>query len=92
MLLIRNFFFLFIPFRQEEHLEPFKYNLKCSTTLGTGGISQPPWGRCWLNLCGIHLVEGQHLRLCAPEFHAAAMEGCAKGELLSRLSPASCQS
>lgn len=76
MLLIRNFFFLSIPFRQEQHLEPFKYNLKSSTTLGTGVISQPPWGRWWQNLCGIHLAEVQHVRLCTPELRAAAMEGC----------------
>lgn len=91
MLLIGNFFFLSIPFRQEQHLEPFKYNLKSSTTLGTGGISQPPWGRWWMNLCGVHLVEVHHVRLCTPELRAAAMEGCAKG-VLSRVSPASCQS
>lgn len=58
MLLILNFFFQSIPFRQKQYLEPSKYNLRSSTTLGSGGISQTPWGRWWLNLCGIHLVEG----------------------------------
>ncbi|KAF2984695.1 hypothetical protein EK904_012412 [Melospiza melodia maxima] len=62
-------------FKQEQHLEPFKYNLKSSTTVGTGGISQPPWGRWWLNVCGIHLAEVQHVRLCTPELRAAAVEG-----------------
>lgn len=94
MLLVLNFFFFSIPFRQEQHLEfrAFKYNLKSSTTLGTGGISQPPWGRWRLSLCGVHLVKVQDVRLCIPEFCGAAMEGCAKGVLLSRVSPASCQS